>query len=282
MVPFLVKAGLQGAERLGRGARAHALVGVDQQRVALALGDLDRDDLLGQAALLGGRRGLLVARRRERVLALAGDADLLVVLLGGEAHGDVVEGVGQAVVHHGVDQGGVADPEAGPGAGQQVGRLCHGLHAAGHDDLGVTGADHLVGQVDGVEAREADLVDGVGRDRHRDAALHRGLAGRDLALAGQDHLAHEHVVDLVGRHAGPPQRLGDGEAAQVHGREPRQRARQLPDGGPSPCDDDGLSHACTSGSRRSGYRSETTSYGPTIVGSHERHPQCCVGRCARR
>ena len=29
---------------------------------------------------------------------------------------------------------------------------------------------------------------------------------------------------------------------------------------------------CTSGSRRSGYQSETTLYGPTIVGSHERHP----------
>ena len=30
--------------------------------------------------------------------------------------------------------------------------------------------------------------------------------------------------------------------------------------------------ACTSGSRRSGYQSETTSYWATIVGSHERHP----------
>ena len=88
----LVEGGLERAERLGRRAGAHALVGVDQQRVALALGHLHRDDLLGQAALLGGGRGLLVARGGEGVLALPGDADLVVVLLGGEAHGDVVEG----------------------------------------------------------------------------------------------------------------------------------------------------------------------------------------------
>ena len=79
-------------------------------------------------------------------------ADLLVVLLGGQAHGDVVEGIGQAVVHHGVDQRAVADAVAGTGAGEQVGRLGHRLHPAGHHDLGVTGPDHLVGQVDGVAA----------------------------------------------------------------------------------------------------------------------------------
>ena len=73
--------------------------------------------------------------------------------------------------------------------------------------------------------------------------LDGGLAGRDLTLAGLEDLAHEHVVDLVGGHAGPLQRLGDGKAAQVHGGEAGQRARQLPDGGPSPCDDDGLSHS---------------------------------------
>ena len=102
----LVEGGLQRAQRLRRRARAHTLVGVHQERVTLALGHLHRDDLLGQATLLGRRRGLLVAGRREGVLALARDADLGVVLLGREPHGDVVEGVGQAVVHHGVDQRG--------------------------------------------------------------------------------------------------------------------------------------------------------------------------------
>ena len=243
MVPSLVKAGFERAQRLRRRPRPHALVRVDQERVTLALGHLHRDDLLGQAAVLDRRRGLLVAGRREGVLALARDAGLLVVLLGGEAHGDVVEGVGQAVEHHGVDQGAVAEAVAGARTGQQVGRLGHRLHAARHHDVGVAGADHLVGQVDRVEPGEAHLVDGVGRDGHGDAGLHGRLAGRDLALAGEDHLPHQHVVDLVGRHPGTRQRLRDGEAPEVHGREPGQRARQLPDRGTSPCHDDGLSHS---------------------------------------
>ncbi len=243
MVPSLVNAGLERAERLGRRARTHTLVGVEEERVALALGHVHRDDLLGKTTLLGGGCRLLVAGRGEGVLALARDPDLLVVLLGRQPHRDVVEGVGEAVVHHRVDQRGVTEPEAGTGAREQVRGLGHGLHAARHDDLGVAGADHLVGQIDRVETREAHLVDGVGRDRHRDASLDRRLARRDLALSGQDHLAHQDVVHLVGRHAGPLQRRRDGEATEVHRAEPRQCARQLPDGGPSPCDDDGLSHS---------------------------------------
>ena len=147
----------------------------------LRWGTCTGDDLLGQPAVLDRRRRLLVAGRREGVLALPGDLGLLVVALGGEAHGDVVEGIGQAVVHHRVDQRHVAEAVAGAGAGQQVGGLGHRLHAAGHHDLGVAGLDHLVGQVDGVEPREADLVDGRRRHGHRDPGLHRRLAGRDLA-----------------------------------------------------------------------------------------------------
>ena len=71
MVPSLVEGGLERAERLGRRPRPHALVRVDQERVALALGHLHRDDLLGQPAVLDRRGGLLVAGRGEGVLALA-------------------------------------------------------------------------------------------------------------------------------------------------------------------------------------------------------------------
>ena len=219
MVPLLSKAGFRRAQRLGRRPGPHALVGVDQERVALALGDLDRDDLLGEAALLRRRRGLLVARCGERVLTLPGDADLLVVPLGGEPHGDVVERVGQAVVHHRVDERGVAEPEPGPRAGQQVRRLRHRLHPSGNDDLGVAGTDHLIRQVDGVQTREAHLVDRVGGDGHGDAGLDGGLAGRDLALAGLEDLAHQHVVDLVRCDPGATKCFGDGESTQVHGRE---------------------------------------------------------------
>jgi len=153
-----------------------------------------------------------------------------------EAHGDVVERVGEAVVHHGVDQGGVPDAKAGAGARQEVRRLRHRLHPAGHHNVGVAGTDHLVSQVDRVETREADLVDGVRRDRHGDAAFDRGLARRDLALAGQEDLTHEHVVDWSGDTPARRRGLRDGESSQVHGREAGQCTRELSDGRASPCD----------------------------------------------
>ena len=142
-------------------------------------------------------------RAAEGVLALAGHAVGAVVALGAEAHGALVEGAEQPVVHHRVDQRAVPDPVAGPGPGQQVGGLGHRLHAAGHHDVGLAGVDHQVGQVDGVEAGQADLVDRGGRHGHRDAGLDGRLAGGDLAGAGLDDLAHEHVVDLVGRRRRP-------------------------------------------------------------------------------
>ena len=59
----------------------------------------------------------------------------------------------------------VAVLEALAGLRQQVRGVGHRLHAAGDDDVDLAGADQLVGQGDGVEAREAHLVDGDRRAR---------------------------------------------------------------------------------------------------------------------
>ena len=70
-----------------------------------------------------------------------------------------------------------------------------------------------------------------------------GLASRYLAGAGQEHLAHDHVVDLV-RPSGRSLECGpDGEGAQLGGGEGPQRARQLPDRGAGPGNDDRTWHA---------------------------------------
>jgi hypothetical protein len=84
---------------------------------------------------------------------------------------------------------------------QQVRRVGHRLHATGDHDVDLAGADELVGEGDRVEAGQADLVDRERRDAHRDAGLDRRLAGRDLAGAGLQDLAHDHVLHLVGAHA---------------------------------------------------------------------------------
>jgi hypothetical protein len=161
------------------------------------------------------------------------------VVLGRDPHGDLVEGAREGVEGHRVDQRDVAVLEALARLRQHVRGLGHRLHAARHDDLELAGADQLVGQRDGIQAREADLVDRQRRNIHGDAALDRGLPRGDLTGTGLDHLAHDHVVDLVGRDAGPLERGLDRDPAEVGGREVLERAEQAAHGGARTRDDDG-------------------------------------------
>ena len=66
---------------------------VDDDRIALALGDFDRDDLGGEAAAGLRRGGLLLAALGEGVLVLAADLKFLGHILGGRGHGVVAIGV---------------------------------------------------------------------------------------------------------------------------------------------------------------------------------------------
>ena len=109
---------------------------------------------------------------------------------------------------------------------QQVRRVGHRLLPAGHDDVELAGADQLVGQRDGVDAREADLVDRQRRDGHRDAGLGGRLARGDLPGAGGEDLAHDHVVDLVTADPGPLQGALDRHAAEVGPGEVLEGAQQ--------------------------------------------------------
>ena len=71
----------------------------------------------------------------------------------------------------------------------------------------------------GLEARAADAVDRRGAGAVVEAGLQRRLARRRLADAGLEHLAHEHLVDLVvSRHAGALDRGRDRDAAERGGR----------------------------------------------------------------
>ena len=48
---------------------------------------------------------------------------------------------------------------------------------------------------------------------------------------GHQHLAHDHVVDLVGRDTGTSQRIGDGDATEFGRREACERSGHLADRG---------------------------------------------------
>ena len=200
MLPALSNAGRRPAERLGGGVAADALVGVEDHRVALALRDLDLDDLVVEQPVLGRPGGPLVR-------------------LGGAARPGA-RGRGRPRRRtsrcrrpwppgrrrrRGRRTSSSRRP-SGRRCGSRPGRRAAGTGAWVIDSMppattmsASPGLDHLVGQVDGVEARQAHLVDGGGGHGHRDAGVDGGLAGGDLAGAGLEHLAHEDVVDLLGR-----------------------------------------------------------------------------------
>ncbi len=230
------------AERLGGGVGADALVGGEHDRVALALRDLYRGDLLVEDPVLRRLRGELVGAGGECVLLLASQAQCGVVPLRGLAHRHVVECVGQAVVRHRVEHLDRAVLVALARIGEQVRRVRHRFHAAGDDDLELAGTDELVGERDRVEAGEADLVDRDRRRAHADAGFDRGLPGGDLPGAGLQDLAHDHVLDLLGRDAGALERGLDGEAAEVDGAEVLERTEQATHRRASARDDDRTGH----------------------------------------
>ena len=190
-------------QRLAGRAGARVLVVVDEQRLALLLRHLDRNDLLLEDPLRDGALGLLLALSREVVLLLARDAVVLGDVLGGDAHVDVLEGVHQPVMHHRVDHLRVAHARAEATAGHQVGRPRHVLHAAGHDDVRVARPDDLRRQRDGLQARAAEHVDGRRGHLDRQPGSDRGLARGVLAEAGLQHAPEQDLLDLLGRDLSP-------------------------------------------------------------------------------
>ena len=120
---------------------------------------------------------------------------------------------------HRVDHLGVAHPRTEPGLGYQVRGFGHRLHATGNHHLDLARADQLVRQRDRVEAGEAHLVDGQRRHLLRDTSFDRGLPGGDLARAGLQHLAHDHVVHVFAFDPGPLEGGADGAGAQAHRRD---------------------------------------------------------------
>jgi hypothetical protein len=65
----------------------------------------------------------------------------------------------------------------------------------------------------------------------------------DSALAGGEHLAHDHVGDLARLDAGPRQRLMDDDGAELVRRQPGEPAVERADGGAGSGDDHDVAHA---------------------------------------
>ena len=239
--PSLMKIGGQLGQRLEARVAARCLVDLDH-RVALLALDRHRHDLLGQPALVGRLDRELVRAQRPAVHVGPRQLELGGHLAGLLGHVLARERVGETVVDHRVDRLGVAHAEAEAGLLEQVRRVRHRLHTATDADLEVAGADRRVEQPGRADSRGADLVDRLRGDLLRDPGLDLRLARGDLALAGLDHLAHDHVLDLLGRDLGALERGLDRGAAELGRVEARKTAAELADRRAGGGQDHGLGH----------------------------------------
>ena len=119
-------------------------------------------------------------------------------------------------------------------------RQAHALLAAGDHDVGVAGRDLLGAEGDGAQARAAHLVHAQGRGLDRNAGGDRRLPRRVLALAGRQHLTHDHFIDIGRVDLGALQRGLDGDLAERMRRQARQRAVEGANRRPRRADDDNL------------------------------------------
>ena len=214
-------------ERLRRRVRPDAFVARDRHRFAAPRRHGHCNDLFAERAILPGTMRSLMRSRRPLILILTRDLELAVHLVRALAHVLLGEGRPQAVVHHRIDHLGVAQAGAEARLRDEIRGLGHRLHAAGHDDLDLAGADELVGQGDRIEAGQAHLIDGDGRHLLRDATFDGRLTGCDLARAGLQDLAHDHVVDVFALDAGTLEGRADGVSSEGHSRHVFECPREL-------------------------------------------------------
>jgi hypothetical protein len=167
------------------------------------------DCFLGAAVAFGG----------EGVLRFAAEAVLLGAELPGFAHGELVIRIPEPVVHHAVDELAVADAVAAARARQVVGCVRHRFHPARDREARVAQQERAPGEHGCLQTGAADLVDRRAGHGVRDARVNRGLAGRCLADARGEDVAHEDFVHLIERHSRALERRFDGERAEARCRE---------------------------------------------------------------
>ena len=177
------------AEASGRGPSS-----ASTRTVSRPLRRLDRDDLLGQPAGLGGGDGALVAAQGEGVLVLAADPVALGDVLAGLAHrlGRDAE-LGHARVDHPPAEGRVVHRLRAAGEGalgllDDPGRPAHRLDPAGQVEVALAELDRAGGAVDRLQAGGAEAVDGG--------------AGNAVRQAGQQRRHPRHVAVVLARLVG--------------------------------------------------------------------------------
>jgi len=197
----------------------------------------DGYDLGAEAPL--GDRGLraAIALRGEAVLRLAANAERARRPLGGAAHVEVVVRVPEAVEDHRVDHPAVAEALPLARLGQEVRRAAHALHPARSDHVRLAEPDRLRRQHHRHQARAADLVHGERPVGRRQACPDPRLPRRRLAEPGGDDVAHDHLLDGGGRHAGALDRRAERRCPELGRGQRGEGAAEAADGGARSADE---------------------------------------------
>ncbi|MNP34200.1 hypothetical protein D3C76_1274760 [compost metagenome] len=163
-------------------------------------------------------------------------------VLGRDAHVVIVEGVPQTVLNHAVDQLRMTHAQTGACLGQDIGAQAHVFLTASDHQLRVTATDGLHGQVNCLQARAADFVQGQGRGGLWQARLDGCLARGVLPGTCAQHLAEDHFIDLAGIDTGLLQQLTNYRGAQVGGGNLGQRSLEAADSSTCCSNDDDFVH----------------------------------------
>ncbi|MNE26937.1 hypothetical protein D3C80_1203270 [compost metagenome] len=231
------------------GVTAWVLILGDDLGRALALGNLDRDDFLGETAIGHCRGSAVLAAQGEGVLVGAGDVELFGDVLCGFRHGvDAVlllhQRVDEAPADGGVEQFSLPR-ERGVGLAHYQRRARHGFDAANQHQPGFTTADGASGAADGIQARTAQAVEGGARYADRQAGQQARHA-RDVAVVftGLVGAAIDDVVDAAPVHLWVAFDQGAQRyRAQVVGTHAAQCTGIAADGGADRIDDQGVFHS---------------------------------------
>jgi len=110
------------------------------------------------------------------------------------------------------------------GAGVEVRRAVHVLHAAGNQAIGLAGADLGRGRDNRLGTGTTDAVNGHRRHRMRQARVDGRLARRIHLRARLHDLTEDHAVDRGRAHARAPERGADSRGTELRGGDALQRA----------------------------------------------------------
>src|SRR3989442_1364953 len=244
--PVFFECRLQCAQCVDGSVRPRSLICFEEYRVTLALGDGHRNDLIAEPARANGSDSLAMAVQRVFILTFAAH----MIAFGNDftcvSHVEVFIRIPETVMNHGVDDRVVTEAITLAGAGQQVGRICHALHAAGNDNFRVAGLNTLRRKPDGLQSGAANLVYGHRGNIRQKTAAESGLPGRILAQSRRDNVAQDDFVNLLWCQAGALNSRFHNKCAKLRRAHRFQSALKFSDGCTDSANDDGVFHAKTS------------------------------------